>query len=176
MENFYCFCWVKDAENDIRRDPPRAKKTEKDGFENTVQRGWTPKAHWECDELPRKPKGARTPVWGSQVAPTCFSCRFNYFISFAKFLKVTWHLAVVMKAISSLVPFPSVSYYAANTGWLALLHSTKLRATLAHPLFNQCYPCHKLKSLHKIKFQEAKIDFEHISFYRNLVPCGIIEK
>lgn len=113
---------------------------------------------------------------GNQVAPTCFSCRFNYFISFAKFLKVTWHLAVVMKAISSLVPFPSVSYYAANTGWLAMLHSTKLRATLAHPLFNQCYPCHKLKSLHKIKFQEAKIDFEHISFFRNLVPCGIIEK
>jgi hypothetical protein len=52
----------------------------------------------------------------------------------------------------------------------------KIKSYLGTSSFQPMLPMSQTKSLHKIKFQEAKIDVEHISFHRNLVPCGIIEK
>jgi hypothetical protein len=105
------------------------RPTMNDGFENAVWWGKTPRP---IENAMRRRKSRRT--WEgmfrrNQAAPSCFSCGFNFFISFAKFSEVTLHLANVMKAISSFLPFISVSYYAANPGWLIMLHCTKTIAT-----------------------------------------------
>ena len=89
---------------------------------------------------PRKPnteraentENAENGVWGgSQRKKSCFLQASNFFFSFRFFSEVTRHLAYVIKATSSLLPFLSASYYAATSEWSVIPAQYKTKATTA---------------------------------------------
>ncbi len=109
----------------------RTTDAKNDGFENAVWWGQTPRPTENAMRRRESRRAWERRFRRSQAAPSCYSWGFNFFISFAKLSEVTLHLANVLKAISSLLPILSISYYAANPGWLIMLHCTKTIATWA---------------------------------------------
>jgi hypothetical protein len=84
---------------------------------------------------PRKPRGPRmrrtATGGGSQRKKSCFLQASNFFFSFRFFSEVTRHLAYVIKATSSLLPFLSASYYAATSEWSVIPAQYKTKTTTA---------------------------------------------
>jgi hypothetical protein len=77
-------------------------------------------------------KNAENGVWGgSHRKKSCFLQASKFYFYFLFFSEVTRHLAYVIKATSSLLPFLSASYYAATPGWSVIPAQYKTKSTTA---------------------------------------------